>query len=70
VDGGQELLHTLIQAVVDEMPKMIAAVRRMLGGGDPGGPGTAAHPLKGSLRSFCVDAVLRSERMARDGRFV
>ncbi|NLZ02286.1 MAG: hypothetical protein GXY25_17350 [Pirellulaceae bacterium] len=52
------------------MPKMIAAVRRMLGGGDPGGPGTAAHPLKGSLRSFCVDAVLRSERMARDGRFV
>ena len=52
VDGEQELLHTLVQAVVDEMPKMITAVRRAVDGRDPDGLGTAAHTLKGSLRYF------------------
>jgi two-component system sensor histidine kinase/response regulator len=73
VDGEQELLHTLVQAVVDEMPKMITAVRRAVDGRDPDGLGTAAHTLKGSLRYFRVDAAFdaafRLERMGRDGRF-
>ena len=73
VDGEQELLHTLVQAVVDEMPKMIAAVRHAVAGRDPGGLCTAAHTLKGSLRYFRVDAAFdaafRLERMGRDGRF-
>jgi len=71
VDGEQSLLQTLVQAVLDESPKMLDTVRRAVDIGDAPGLCSAAHTLKGSIRYFRVDtafdAAFRLERMGRDG---
>ena len=71
VDGEESLLHTLVQAVLEESPQILETIRRAIAESDAYSLRTAAHTLKGSIRYFRVDkafdAAYRLERMGRDG---
>jgi PAS domain S-box-containing protein len=52
VRGDENLLRTVVQAVLDEAPRMIGAVGEAVGNSDAPGLRLAAHRLKGSVRYF------------------
>ena len=71
VDGEESLLQTLVQAVLEESPQILEAIRRAIADNDASSLRLAAHTLKGSIRYFrannAFDAAFRLERMGRDG---
>ena len=71
VDGEESLLHTLVEAVLEESPQILDSIRRAVADQDAISLCTAAHTLKGSIRYFradrAFDAAFRLERMGRDG---
>ena len=71
VDGEESLLNTLVQAVLEESPQILEAIRRAVADGDASSLRSSAHTLKGSIRYFradrAFDAAFRLERMGRDG---
>jgi HPt (histidine-containing phosphotransfer) domain-containing protein len=70
VGGDRDLLQTLIEAVLEESPGMIEAIRRSIADRDGPGLQNAAHILKGSIRYFGAEPIFerlfRLERMGRD----
>jgi signal transduction histidine kinase/DNA-binding response OmpR family regulator len=71
VDGEESLLQTLVEAVLEESPRILEAIRRAVADRDATSLRTAAHTLKGSIRYFradaAFDAAFRLERMGKDG---
>ncbi|NUQ63117.1 MAG: response regulator [Pirellulales bacterium] len=70
LSGDHDLLRTLVEAVLEEMPKMLEAVRRAVRGGDAARLRIAAHTLKGAIRYFgaqeAFDRAFAMERLGRD----
>jgi two-component system, sensor histidine kinase and response regulator len=58
VRGDKHLLETIVQAALEEIPDLLAAVRRAVGDGDCQALRLAAHTLKGSIRYFGAPAML------------
>ena len=52
VRGNRDLLKTLVETVLAELPQMTAAVREAIARGDAAELNLAAHTLKGSIRYF------------------
>ncbi|NQT16376.1 MAG: response regulator, partial [Planctomycetes bacterium] len=52
VRGNRDLLKTLVETVLAELPQMMAAVREAIARGDAAELNLAAHTLKGSIRYF------------------
>jgi CheY-like chemotaxis protein len=71
VGGDRELLRTVAEAVIDEAPRMMDAIRRSVRHSDSPGLQSAAHLLKGSIRYFGAKRAflqaLRLEGLGRDG---
>jgi CheY-like chemotaxis protein len=51
-EGNHDLLNLTTEVFLDEYPKLLAAVREAVAGGDPAEVTRTAHTLKGSLRYF------------------
>jgi HPt (histidine-containing phosphotransfer) domain-containing protein len=72
VDREENLLVTLVQAVLEESPQILETIRRAVLDQDARSLCSAAHTLKGSIRYFRVDsafdAAFRLERLGRDGQ--
>ena len=71
VDGEESLLRTLVEAVLEESPQILDAIRRAVADQDAYSLRSAAHTLKGSIRYFradnAFDAAFRLERMGKEG---
>ena len=71
VQGDQQILDTLIEAVLEEAPAMLQAVRRAVHDLDAENLRVAAHTLKGAVRYFGARAVFNQafalEQMGRNG---
>jgi two-component system sensor histidine kinase/response regulator len=71
VDGDEALLIDLAQLLLEESPKMLAAIHDAVTGNAPEQLERAAHSLKGSVATFAaqgaVDAALKLERLGRSG---
>ena len=71
VNGDDNLLRTLVEAVLQEVPNMLDSVRRAVRDRDENSLRVAAHTLKGAVRYFGVnnifDRAFQLERMGRDG---
>lgn len=71
VQGDRQILDTLIEAVLEEAPAMLQAVRRAVRDLDAKSLRVAAHTLKGAVRYFGARAVFDQafalEQMGRDG---
>jgi signal transduction histidine kinase/CheY-like chemotaxis protein/HPt (histidine-containing phosphotransfer) domain-containing protein len=52
LDGSEHVLRVLIEATMEESPRMAAAIRAAIDAGDATQLRLAAHTLKGSLRYF------------------
>ena len=69
--GDPQLLRTVVDAELVEMPRLMEAIRRAVTDGDAKALKMAAHTLKGSLRYFgktrAFDEVLLLEKMGQDG---
>jgi signal transduction histidine kinase/DNA-binding response OmpR family regulator len=72
MQGNAELLKTVMQAALVEVPGQLEAVRRAAAGTSASALQTAAHTLKGSLGYFGKTAALaealRLENLAKEGR--
>jgi signal transduction histidine kinase len=71
VENDVRLLHALIDVFLEEIPRLLAAIRSALEGGEPVKLSRAAHALKGSLgvfgASIAVEAAQRLEALADQG---
>ena len=69
--GDRELLDTIVTAALDELPRLLAAIREATAAGDRTGLRLSAHTLKGSVQYFGATAVFelacRLERMGMEG---
>jgi HPt (histidine-containing phosphotransfer) domain-containing protein len=72
VNGNQDLLRTLIEALLEETPRLLGELDQALATGDQVLAQRAAHTIKGSLRYFhdglAVAQAARLEGLAKDGR--
>jgi CheY-like chemotaxis protein len=72
VDGDGDVLHNLVEGVLQEAPNMLHAVRQAVGSRDGVNLMLAASTLKGAIRYFgakrVFDRAFELERMGRDGR--
>jgi CheY-like chemotaxis protein len=72
VQGDVELLRSIVQAFVEECPRLQQRIGRAVGEGDAKGLQLAAHTIKGSLRYFGAQqafaAALGLEQMGRAAR--
>jgi CheY-like chemotaxis protein/anti-sigma regulatory factor (Ser/Thr protein kinase) len=70
VQGDREVLRMVVEAAVEEVPKLMDALRQAVAKGDAQRLRLTAHTLKGSLRCFGAKAaselVWRIEALARD----
>ena len=70
--GDPKLLKAVIDAAVEECPRLLEKIRQAVGENDPGALRVAAHALKGSIRYFGTGSAYRIayqlEAMARDAR--
>jgi len=68
-DGG--LLAEMVGFFLQDYPRLLAAMREAIAGGDPHALERAAHTLKGSVSNFAASTVaavaLRLEQMGRQG---
>jgi signal transduction histidine kinase/DNA-binding response OmpR family regulator/HPt (histidine-containing phosphotransfer) domain-containing protein len=73
LDGSEHVLRVVIEATMEESPRMAAAIRAAIEAKDATQVRLAAHTLKGALRYFgdtpASAAACRLERMGSDGRF-
>ena len=71
VRGDPHLLRVIVETALEEVPHLMAAIRRSVADGDAVKLRLHAHTLKGSLRYFgpipAFDEVFRLERMAQAG---
>ncbi|NUQ61281.1 MAG: response regulator [Pirellulales bacterium] len=71
VGGDEDLRRTLVEAVLDEAPRLMEAVRHAIAEGNSKGLALAAHTLKGAVRYFGAGAIFdgayRLECMAKEG---
>ena len=71
VRGNQQLLRTVVDAELVDIPRLMEAIRQAVTHGDANGLRLAAHTLKGSLRYFgktkAFEEVVRLERTGQDG---
>lgn len=69
VQGNRQLLRTVVDAILSELPQLMESVRRAIDTEDPDALRIAAHTLKGSLRYFGVttvaDCAFALERMGQ-----
>ena len=56
VDGDRAFLQELAECFLKESPRLLAAIRDAIIGGDAQELGRAAHTLKGSVSNFCAPA--------------
>ena len=70
--GDRDLLQVVVEAVLEEAPRLMEAIRGAIGAGDAEGLRLAAHTLKGSIRYFgegpAYRLAYRLEMMGRDGQ--
>jgi CheY-like chemotaxis protein len=71
VKGDRSLLRAVVEAALEESPRLMTAIRQAIDSGDATALRLAAHTLRGSLRYFgetgaCEEAG-RLEAMAEDG---
>ena len=50
--GDRKLLGTIVAAALDELPRLLAAIREAIAAGDATGLRLSAHTLKGSVQYF------------------
>ena len=50
--GDREVIKTIVEAALDESPRLLAAIRDAIAAGDPTALRLAAHTLKGSVKYF------------------
>jgi len=71
VKGDRRLLRILLEAILDEFPRLMAAVRQAVADGDAVALKLAAHTLKGSVRYFTTSRAFEHayqlEVMGREG---
>jgi HPt (histidine-containing phosphotransfer) domain-containing protein len=71
VEGDRELLEELVQAFLDDYPKLLARIRSAIAAGDTATLHRSAHALKGAVGIFgaaaAAEAALRLETMGREG---
>lgn len=71
VNGDHELLHAVVDAFLDESPRLITAIGEAIARGDAGALHVAAHTLKGSMHYFgamrAFEQAYELEKMGRDG---
>ena len=71
VQGNPQLLKTVVEAELEEIPRLMAAICKAIASSDAAALRLAAHTLKGSLRYFgktvACEEVLRLEKMGQDG---
>jgi HPt (histidine-containing phosphotransfer) domain-containing protein len=71
VQGNRPLLRAVVQAALEEIPRLMAAIRQSVADRDTTRLRLSAHTLKGSLRCLGAEGVFQRayeiEVMARDG---
>jgi CheY-like chemotaxis protein len=69
--GDRQLLGTIVAAALDEVPRLLAAIREAVAAADPTALRLAAHTLKGSVQYFgatrAFELAFRLERMGQEG---
>jgi len=72
VQGDRRLLREIVEAYLEESPKLLAEIREAVAGGDAATLSRAAHSLKGSMRHFGAqdgaECAYRLETSGRDGK--
>lgn len=72
VKGDLRLLRSIVQAFVEESPKLIDDIRQSIASGDAKALQIAAHTIKGSLRYFgarqAFDLAYKLEELGRAGK--
>jgi signal transduction histidine kinase/DNA-binding response OmpR family regulator len=72
VQGDPQLLRSLAQAALDEIPCLSLSIRQSAGNNDAAGVRLNAHTLKGSLQYFgaahAIDSLAQLESMAQKGQ--
>jgi HPt (histidine-containing phosphotransfer) domain-containing protein len=72
VNGDAELLEDVLEAALDEFPKLLTEIHGAVAKGDAAALKLAAHSLKGTVRFFGENPVYthayRLEQMGRDDR--
>ncbi|HUT94750.1 MAG TPA: response regulator [Thermoguttaceae bacterium] len=70
--GDRELLDIVVQAALEEVPRLMEEIRQAIAAGDAAALRLAAHTLKGSIRYFgqgpAYQHAYRLEEMGRDGQ--
>jgi CheY-like chemotaxis protein/HPt (histidine-containing phosphotransfer) domain-containing protein len=73
LDGNAQVLHIVVEAALDESPRLAASLRAAIDSGDATQLRLTAHTLKGALRYFgdspAFDAAQHLERMGYEGNF-
>jgi len=71
VDGDTEMLASLVEVLLSELPLMVQAVQEAMGAGNAAQLERAAHRLKGSVSIFgaleATEAALELENIGRRG---
>ena len=69
--GDRKLLDTIVAAALDDLPRLLAAVRQAIAAGNHTVLRLSAHTLKGSVQYFAAtrvfDVACRLERMGQEG---
>jgi PAS domain S-box-containing protein len=69
--GDRQLLGTIVAAALDELPRLLAAIREAVAAADPTALRLAAHTLKGSVQYFgatrAFELAFRLEKMGQEG---
>jgi two-component system, sensor histidine kinase and response regulator len=70
LQGNDSLLKTVVEAAIEEIPRLMAAICQAITASDAAALRLAAHTLKGSLRYFgqtpAYEDSLRLEKMGQD----
>jgi len=73
VKEDHALLKVVVEAVLDEAPRLLTAIRQAITAGDAAALRLAAHTLKGSIRHFgetgAFEHACRLEMMGQEGNF-
>ena len=71
VRGDEALLRSVVDACLDDFPRLMATIRQSVSTGDATALRISAHTIKGNLNHLCVSEAaqyaLRLEQMARQG---
>jgi HPt (histidine-containing phosphotransfer) domain-containing protein len=71
VEGDHDLMKSIVEAVIEEAPRLLQAVRDAVEGGNTEAIHCAAHALGGSIRNFgqtqASDLAFELEQMSENG---